>query len=211
MTRDGILHRIRTALGRSAGQPAAEAPPVRLVIPEIDREARIGLFTARLEALGGKTQRAANGDEARALVAAALEGKTAVASNAPLLAGCGIAELPGVETGITDRAHLQARCAAVNVGITSADFALADTGSLVMLSSAQEARLISLLPREHIAVVPMERMLTGLDELFTLLPRPAEQTSSMVLITGPSRTADIEQILVKGAHGPGQVTVILVG
>jgi L-lactate dehydrogenase complex protein LldG len=80
-----------------------------------------------------------------------------------------------------------------------------------MLSSPHEARLVSLLPREHIAVVPLERMLTGLDELFTVLPRPAERTSSMVLITGPSRTADIEQILVRGAHGPGQVLAILVG
>jgi len=60
-------------------------------------------------------------------------------------------------------------------------------------------------------VLPVERLLTGLDELFTVLPRPAEQTSSMVLITGPSRTADIEQILVRGVHGPGAIHVILVG
>jgi L-lactate dehydrogenase complex protein LldG len=99
----------------------------------------------------------------------------------------------------------------VDLGISSADYLLADTGTLVMLASAQEARLVSLLPPAHIAVVPVERMLTGLDELFTLLPMPAEQTSSLVLITGPSRTADIEQILVRGVHGPGQVTVILVG
>jgi L-lactate dehydrogenase complex protein LldG len=80
-----------------------------------------------------------------------------------------------------------------------------------MIASAHEARLVSLLPPAHIAVVPLERMLTGLDELFSLLPRPAEQTSSMVLITGPSRTADIEQILVRGVHGPGRLKVVLVG
>jgi L-lactate utilization protein LutC len=62
-----------------------------------------------------------------------------------------------------------------------------------------------------LAVVPKERILTGLDELFTAVPNPAEITSSMVLITGPSRTADIEQILVRGVHGPGQVTVVIVG
>ncbi len=212
MTRDHILHRVRTALGRSAGQaPSPDPPPAHLVIPEVDREARIALFTARLGALGGRTQRAATTEEAGALVAAAIEGKTALASNAPLLAECGIAALPGVETGIAGRQQVHERSAAVQVGITSADYALADTGSLVMLSSANEARLISLLPPEHIAVVPVERLLTGLDELFAVLPNPAEQTSSMVLITGPSRTADIEQILVRGAQGPGQVLAILVG
>ena len=79
-----------------------------------------------------------------------------------------------------------------------------------MLASPQEARMISLLPPAHIAVVPRARILTGLDELFTILPRPAETTSSMVLITGPSRTADIEQILVRGVHGPGEVYAVIV-
>jgi L-lactate dehydrogenase complex protein LldG len=79
-----------------------------------------------------------------------------------------------------------------------------------MLSSIAEARMISLLPPAHIAVVPSSRILTSLDELFTLLPSPAEVTSSMVLITGPSRTGDIEQILVRGVHGPGELTVVVV-
>ena len=64
--------------------------------------------------------------------------------------------------------------------------------------------MISLLPPVHIAIVPADRILTGLDELYTLIPRPADRTSSMVFITGPSRTADIEQILVRGVHGPGR-------
>jgi L-lactate dehydrogenase complex protein LldG len=80
----------------------------------------------------------------------------------------------------------------------------------VMIASPQESRLVSLLPPMHLAVVPKERILTGLDELFTVLPKPAETSSSMVLITGPSRTADIEQILVRGVHGPGQLTVVIV-
>jgi L-lactate dehydrogenase complex protein LldG len=79
-----------------------------------------------------------------------------------------------------------------------------------MLASPQEARLISLLPPVHIAIVEHQRLLTGLDELLSILPYPAEQTSSMVLITGPSRTADIEQILVRGVHGPGEIHVVVV-
>ena len=70
--------------------------------------------------------------------------------------------------------------------------------------------MISLLPPVHIALVDRERLLTGLDELLSILPRPADETSSMVLITGPSRTADIEQILVRGVHGPGEIHVVVV-
>jgi len=207
MSRDNILHRVRTALGRSAGQAAAEPPPVRIRIPEVGVEARILSMMARVEALAGVACRTS--DPCR-FVAQAIAGKTAVASNAPYLAECGITSLPGVRSGITQLDELRALCASVDVGITSADYALADTGTLVMLAGPREARLVSLLPPAHIAVVPRDRILTGLDELFSILPRPAEQTSSMVLITGPSRTADIEQILVRGVHGPGQITVVIV-
>jgi L-lactate dehydrogenase complex protein LldG len=214
MSREGILHRVRTALGRSAGQAVGEVPPVRLRIPEADSEvddegdmaARIASMKARLEALAGVVRVT---DDPRGVVAQAIAGKTAVASNAPYLAECGITSLPGVRSGITDLETLRGLCATCDFGITSADYALADTGTLVMLASPHEARLVSLLPPAHIAVVPRERILTGLDELFSILPHPAEQTSSMVLITGPSRTADIEQILVRGVHGPGHVTVVI--
>ncbi len=207
MSRDNILHRVRTAIGRSAGAPPAEPPPVRIRVPEVDAGSRIRSMMARVEALAGTARETA---DPRAFIAEAIRGKSAVASNAPFLAECGVTTLPGVRSGITDREELRALCAAADFGITSADYALADTGTLVMLSTPQEARLISLLPPAHIAVVPRARILSGLDELFSLLPNPAEVSSSMVLITGPSRTADIEQILVRGVHGPGQITVIIV-
>jgi L-lactate utilization protein LutC len=211
MSRDHILHRVRTALGRSAGQPPAAPPPARIRIPDVPRETRIATFKTRLEDLAGKVRRAASQAEAREMVAEAIAGKTAVASNSPYLADCGIADLPGVRSGIRDVDELRDVAERADVGITSADYALGDTGTLVMIASPAEARLVSLLPPAHIAVVPAERMLTGLDELFTLIPLPADSTSSMVLITGPSRTADIEQILVRGVHGPGQISVIVVG
>jgi L-lactate utilization protein LutC len=174
-------------------------------------EARITSFIARVEALAGKAVRVDTMDDAREFVSLAIAGKTAAASNAPYLAECGITGLPGVRSGIRDLAELREVCAKVDIGITSADYMLGDTGTLVTIASPAEARLMSLLPPAHLAVVPKERMLTGLDELFTLVPRPAEITSSMVLITGPSRTADIEQILVRGVHGPGNLSVVIVG
>jgi len=207
MSRENILYRVRTALGRSAGQAVSDVPPVRIRIPEVDIEERIASMKARLEGLAGVVCRTT---DPRSVVRSRIAGKTAVASNSPYLAECGITSLPGVRSGITNLEELRSLCATCDVGITSADYALADTGTLVMLASPREARLISLLPPAHIAVVPRQRILTGLDELFSILPRPAEETSSMVLITGPSRTADIEQILVRGVHGPGQITVVIV-
>jgi L-lactate dehydrogenase complex protein LldG len=206
VSRDYILHKVRTALGRSPSQPIPEPPLARIRVPDVPMSARVASMIERVEALAGISFETA---DPRAAVAASIAGKTAVASNAPYLAACGIANLPGVRSGITNREELRELCATADVGITSADYALADTGTLVMLSSPAEARMISLLPPEHIAVVPRDRILTGLDELFSILPNPAEQSSSMVLITGPSRTADIEQILVRGVHGPGKITVIV--
>jgi L-lactate utilization protein LutC len=207
MSRDNILHKIRTALGRGAGQAVADPPPARIRIPEAAIEARIASLLERVRALAAEA--AATADP-RTFVANAIAGKTAIASNAPFLTECGVTNLPGVRSGVTDREELRELCATADVGITSADYALADTGALILLSSPQEARMISLLPPAHIAIVPRARILTGLDELFSLLPNPAESTSSMVLITGPSRTADIEQILVRGVHGPGVLSVVVV-
>ena len=211
MSREEMLHRVRTALGRGAGEAAPALPPARIRVPEVDPETRVASLLARVEELAGKTYRASTPEDARTFVAAEIAGKCAVASNAPLLAECGIAGLPGVRSGVTDPRELRDLCATADFGITSADYALADTGTLVMIASPREARLISLLPPAHIAVVPRDRILTGLDELFSIVPLPSGETSSMVLITGPSRTADIEQILVRGVHGPGRITVVTVG
>jgi L-lactate dehydrogenase complex protein LldG len=210
MSRDNILYKVRTALGRSAGQPAPALAPPRLRVPEVDLETRIRCFSEALEKLSGKFYRAASLEDARAYAALLLARKTAVASGAGLLRECGITGLDGVRSGVTDERELRELCARADLGITSAEYALADTGTLVMFSTQEEARMISLLPPIHLAVVQRDRILTGLDELMTLAPTPGERSSSMVLITGPSRTADIEQILIRGVHGPGALHVVAV-
>jgi L-lactate dehydrogenase complex protein LldG len=203
--REAILGKIRKELGRAAGQkPTPLATPV-LRIPLLDRKLYKDLFVQNFEKLAGKAVAVQNTSDVVPALAALLEGKTVVASNAPFLRTCGI-----TESGFTDRELLREACASADIGITSADYALAATGTLVMLASPSEARLISLLPPVHIAIIPRSRILANLDELLTILPLPAEQTSSMVLITGPSRTADIEQILVRGVHGPGEIHAVIV-
>jgi L-lactate dehydrogenase complex protein LldG len=205
--REDILRAVRAGLGR---KPFTPAPPALLRIRPATTQERIASLLRCAGVLAAHTHHACSAEDARGYVITALNGRTGVASNAPFLRECGIAELPHVRTGIAGRDELRAVCAAAGCGITSADYALADTGTLVMLSSMEEARMISLLPPAHIAIVPAGRILTGLDELLTILPNPAARTSSMVLITGPSRTGDIEQNLVRGVHGPGEVHVVVV-
>ncbi len=210
MNRESMLDKVRTALGRKPGLAPAAAPDIYSSPAPLNPLDRVAVFTRALEALAGQVVRCADRDKAREIVGAMIAGKRAVASAAEYLGACGITMLPGVSWKFSSPAAYRNACAEADYGITSADYALADTGTLVMISGRQESRLVSLLPPVHIAVVPVSRMFDGLDQLMAATPRPADITSSMVFITGPSRTADIEQILVRGVHGPGEITVILV-
>jgi len=93
------------------------------------------------------------------------------------------------------------------VGITTADFAVAETGTLVLGVGPGRARGVSLLPPLHVAVLPEDRIACT---LFDLLPRLEGLPSALSFITGPSRTADIEHTPVRGAHGPVAVSVFLI-
>jgi L-lactate dehydrogenase complex protein LldG len=90
--------------------------------------------------------------------------------------------------------------------ISHAAYALADTGSVVLLSS-DEPRARSLLSWTHVTVVREDRILAGLEELFEALG--PDLPSSVAIVTGPSRSADIEQKLAVGVHGPGEVHVVI--
>jgi L-lactate dehydrogenase complex protein LldG len=194
--RETIFSAIRSALGRSSGDPVLEPPAVRL--SDYPTEDPVAKFSEALRALAGKVVIVATPSEARSRLEAMLAGKRVVASRAPILGGLG-------------QEFSREACASADIGLTSADFALADTGTLVFLSESHESRLISLLPPVHIAVIERDKILTSLDQLLSRVPDPGVQSSAMVLITGPSRTADIEMRLVRGVHGPGEIVVMVVG
>ena len=112
------------------------------------------------------------------------------------------------------RADLRASMANADLGITGVDYAIAETGTCVIIPGTGSSRLVSLLPPVHIALVERGQVLPTLDELFTLRRRDfvdGALGSYMNLITGPSRTADIEYKLVTGVHGPGEVHMVLIG
>jgi L-lactate dehydrogenase complex protein LldG len=92
-------------------------------------------------------------------------------------------------------------------GVSRALYGLADTGSVVLAASPEEPRARSLLPDVHVTLVAEDTILPGLAELFEAVG--GDLPSSLAIVTGPSRSADIEQHLVIGVHGPGEVHVVL--
>jgi L-lactate dehydrogenase complex protein LldG len=94
-------------------------------------------------------------------------------------------------------------------GVSEAIYGLADTGSVVLAASPEEPRARSLLPFVHVSLLREDRILPGLAELFDAVG--GELPSALAIVTGPSRSADIEQTLMVGVHGPGEVHVVLLG
>lgn len=114
---------------------------------------------------------------------------------------------PGTASGARGQAEFRAHAERALIGVTSADYCIAETATLAMKVRAGQPRCASLLPSIHIAVVRLNQILANLKEFYSLLKwDPAQRseglTDCLTLITGPSKTADIEATLVQGAHGP---------
>ncbi len=101
-----------------------------------------------------------------------------------------------------------------DIGITEVDYAIADTGTLVLLTNKNQPRSVSLLPPIHLAIVRAENLVRNINDLFIILKSKLKDsediTSCMTFITGPSRTADIELNLTLGVHGPKELIVVIV-
>lgn len=100
-----------------------------------------------------------------------------------------------------------------DMGITGADYGIADTGTIVVLSDDDNSRSVSLLPPVHIAFLKMDTIVQNIHQLFYKFknsnPGITENSSCITFITGPSRTADIELNLTLGVHGPGKLIVFI--
>jgi L-lactate dehydrogenase complex protein LldG len=99
--------------------------------------------------------------------------------------------------------------AEAEVGVTACHAAVAETGSLVLLSGPGSSRTVSLLPPLHVALVRPQDLCFSMSEFFESSAAPMAAASCCTFVTGPSRTADIELSLTIGVHGPGRVVVII--
>ena len=208
-----MLGRMRRRLGRTAENAAAGRTAIEAVLarraegprPDVGKDLQ-ARFVDRAEAMSTTGEIIAGLEEAPAAVARYLGGqklpRAAVAW--PQLAGLDWA-------GAGMRVDCRAAGGDDLVGITGVFCAVAETGSLVVLSGPDTPAANSLLPETHIALVPASRIVAGMEEAWRLLREECGELPRAVnFISGPSRTGDIEQTLVLGAHGPYRVHIVLV-
>ena len=124
----------------------------------------------------------------------------------------GLADEPDETAG---RTAFRKRVEAAYIGVTSADWCVVDTATLVMKTRPGQGRSVSLVPSIHVAVIGMSQLIADLNELYTLIQQDAAYpfeglTHCMTFISGPSKTADIEATLVHGAHGPREVYIYVI-
>ena len=172
-------------------------------------------FVEELEALGGHGKRAGSLDEAREYVLdLAREAKLLVRWDVEYLDELG-ADEPLREAGVEvalwrDLPDLGEIAARADIGLSTATWAIAETGSLVLEHGPGQGRSVTLLPPTYVAILPADRVLRTVPEAIqkyvgNTLP------ANVCFHTGPSRSGDIEMSLVVGMHGPGDVHVLLVG
>lgn len=218
-SRSHILNALRTAPRHN---PAPRPPLPEQPELAFDKNKLIARFTDELTLQTGVVLRAADTlDALRHLSQTAKAEKlaTVMASTdgiiAPLdLKAWGKAHAVTIRTAadFADRERFRAACFEAQAGITGADFAIAETGTLGIIFHADQPRLISIAPPLHIAIITVDRLVPtyehAIDQVFRNKRTPPSQ---FCFITGPSASADIQAIAFKGMHGPRKLIVILVG
>ena len=216
--RDAIMHSIRSSLAASQGIVHAEhsiVPDHGDPIAVKGSRSPIEKFRERLESVGGHCEVAPDEDAATRVLAETITalqtrqaGKRIALSDSPAvtrlarsIAADEITVCPAPDELFN-----------YDVGITTAQAAIAETGTLVLEAESERHRLVSLLPPVHIAIIYARDIVLTIGDALSQLHRddPKEMSRAITFITGPSRTADIELTLTVGVHGPKELYVIVI-
>jgi len=214
--REAILKSIRANLAASAGIHHLE----HTIVPdrgELTLEdgflSPIERFRERLESVGGRCDIVkGDGEAVRALstIIAELQSKNAAKrialSDAPVVSSL-VRDIAAEEITVCPAA---ADLFNYDVGISMAQAAIAETGTLVLEAETERHRLVSLLPPVHIAIVYSRDMVLTIGDALSRFRERKQMSRAITFITGPSRTADIELTLTVGVHGPKELYVIVV-
>lgn len=224
MTRELFLQRVREAVVQGAPYRVATRP----IAPGAGYAGAAGdlceRYAAEATAVGGIVERCPNEDAARERLIALLaehKPRSALVWNHPLLDRFGLRDVlsqnsvaavdPDMQRSQDVPARRRARLAA-EIGITSCDRAVAETGSLMMCAGFGHERVASLLPPIHVAIVWREQIVPDLMDALSWVRQQFGDAipSNVVFITGPSKSGDIEQQLTVGVHGPRQWRTLLI-
>jgi L-lactate utilization protein LutC len=216
---ESIRHRTRTGQYKPTQAPDVawtRKEELRGSQPIDDPPAR---FLEELEAVGGHGKRVESLAEAHEYVLSLARER-----GAKSLVRWDVGELKGVdaplgEAGVEmvvarepeDSERFKEAVAGAEIGLSTAEWAIAETGSLVLTSGPGKARSVTLLPPTYVAVVPADRVLATVPEAIQRYAEAGNLPANVVFHTGPSRSGDIEMEIFVGMHGPGDVHVILVG
>lgn len=208
--RTAFLARIRSRQGPPPTIGPHPPPPAPDVVPEVRFKSLDGVGDLRPVFVAAAQRAAAvvhDGLDVVDVLAALLaehEVRSTVVTSEPeaveageLLRGLGVEVLP----------YSREAAASADLGVTSAIAGIAATGSLVIDAAVAGSRGAGLLPPVHLCVLPADRLVATPSDVLRRGPRPLP--SNRVLVTGPSRTGDIEQIITLGAHGPTALHIAL--
>ena len=219
--RDAILGRVRKALRKTGSDAAARAKAEAYIAAHAQgpRPAMpadlVARFLQRATDMASTVERIASAAEIPAAVARYLDALELPPELAAQKSHAGVcwpefADLDWSGAGL----FIEARPTAGHdrLGITGAFCAIAETGTLVFTTGADTPTASALLPDTHVAVVRADRVVAGMEEAFALVrAATGGMPRAMNMISGPSRTGDIEQTIVLGAHGPYRVHLLLLG
>ena len=207
-TRQGIEN-IRKSLGRTAQSPLSLRPAIYEPRHPESLDSEIEQFLGEIKKLSGVGQRLTPANIESSLKALVTEQNICKATvwNTPRLQELQISNtLAALGVELVSPNADKYEMAECDLGITEADYLLPETGTIILSSSAEKPRAVSLLPRVHLAIVRPELLRADMHQVFA----EAKDRNYLVFITGPSRTADIELTTTLGVHGPKNLYVWMV-
>jgi L-lactate dehydrogenase complex protein LldG len=214
-SRDTILQRIRSEISKG---PRVEAPPVPEVWPREnpDISTMAARFEKELKAVDGEVVRAASMADAKAKLAELVRstGWTSVAPMDRPICREAVSDLSPEMLHWPKPNWPPREMAELSVSLITPDALLADTGSCLIVCPTGEDRLLCYLPPACVVIAKTEQLREHLPAAWgEIAPRCFDKnlTGEFVIVTGPSRTADIEKLLILGVHGPKRLVVLLVG
>ena len=209
--RDEVLASIRKNLQASAAHEHHQkhAPaPTPAPEPATDHSSLTDRFIENLQAVRGEWAIVSDIEEASVVlqqIIGEIRPNRIAASDSPLVRK--LIDQVTTDAEIIRRAKA-AELFTTEVGITSAQLAIAETGTLVLRSESEFSRLTSLVPEVHICILEASQIRAGMSEVLSEIA--ATLDPAVTFITGPSRTSDIELTLAIGVHGPRELFVILI-